>query len=187
MNWTKVNERPWPLILIKAHVLSLVDCIYQLFYPWLQQFLKIHCFNFFLYKSIQDQIWSCCKIGQDQSWGIIWTNLVALEYPMLHTKLSAFRFQRRRFLKDFTIYGHGSHLSHVTWTIWTSFCFLIPRRLHIKFGFNQPSDYWGKKVKKYKCIEPEWLGPRSINDLDLWYSWSFMYSFSWLHLPTLIS
>ena len=27
-------------------------------------FWKIHCFIFFLYKSIQDQIWSCHKIGQ---------------------------------------------------------------------------------------------------------------------------
>ena len=39
--------------------------------------------------------------------------------------------------------------------------------------------------KKFKNIESEWFGP--MNDLDLWYSWSFMYSFRWLHLPTFIS
>ena len=31
------------------------------------------------------------------------------------------------------------------------------------------------------------LGPRSMNDTDLWYSYRFIYSFSWLHLPTLTS
>ena len=46
-------------------------------------FWKIYCFTFFPYKSIQDQIWRCRKIGQPRV--IIWTNLVELEYPMLHT------------------------------------------------------------------------------------------------------
>ena len=32
LNWTKVNEWPWPLVLIKPHELILVDCIYQLLY-----------------------------------------------------------------------------------------------------------------------------------------------------------
>ena len=33
------------------------------------------------------------------------------------SRLLAFQFQRRRFLKVFTIYGHGGHLSQVTMTI----------------------------------------------------------------------
>ena len=45
------------------------------------------------------------------------------------------------FLKVFTIYGYGGHLGHVTWTIYTSFCFPFPRRLHIKFGFDWPSGF----------------------------------------------
>ena len=49
-------------------------------------FWKIHCFTFFPYKSIKDQIWTCCKKGQGQPRVIIWTNLVVLEHPMLHTK-----------------------------------------------------------------------------------------------------
>ena len=39
-------------------------------------FWKIHCFNFFPYKSIADQIWPCRKVGQRQPRGIIWRNLV---------------------------------------------------------------------------------------------------------------
>ena len=41
--------------------------------------------------------------------------------------------------------------------------------------------------KKFKNIEYERLGQRSVNHLDLWYSQSLMYSFSWLHLPTFVS
>ena len=36
----------------------------------------------------------------------------------------------------------------------------------MKFGFNRLSGYMGKK---FKNIESERFGPRSINDLDLWY------------------
>ena len=32
------------------------------------------------------------------------------------------------FLKVFTIYGHGGHLGHVTWTIYINFCSLFQRR-----------------------------------------------------------
>ena len=45
---------------------------------------------------------------------------------MLHTK---FRENRptgsgeEYFLRVFTIYGCGSHLGHVTWTIYINFCF----------------------------------------------------------------
>ena len=50
-------------------------------------FWKIHCFTFFPYKSIRDQIWPCCKIGQGQSRVIIWANLLGLDHPMMHTKI----------------------------------------------------------------------------------------------------
>ena len=49
-------------------------------------FWKIHCFTFFSYKSIRDQIWPCHKIGQGQPRVIIWINLVVLEHQMLPTK-----------------------------------------------------------------------------------------------------
>ena len=34
------------------------------------------------------------------------------------------------------------------------------------------------KEKKFENVNLSELGPRSINDLDLWYSYRFMYSFS---------
>ena len=41
--------------------------------------------SFSPYKSIRDQIWPCCKIGQGQPRVIIWTNYDGPEFPMLHT------------------------------------------------------------------------------------------------------
>ena len=38
--------------------------------------------------------------------------------------------------EDFTIYGHGSHLGHVTKTIFINRCYLFPRTFHTKFGFD---------------------------------------------------
>ena len=109
-------------------------------------FWKIHCFTFFPYKSTRDQIWPCCKIGQGQPSVIIWTNLVVLEYPMLHTKFQGHRPFGSREEDSLRFYGHGGHLGHVIRTVWTNFCFPIPRRLHMKFGFNWPSGFWGEDV-----------------------------------------
>ena len=41
----------------------------------------------------------------------------------------------------FTIYGHGGHLGHVTWTIYRNFCSLFLRMLHMKFDFDWPSGF----------------------------------------------
>ena len=67
---------------------------------------------------------------------------------MLHTK---FRGNRPVgsgdfCFKVFTIYGHGGHLGHVTWTICINFRSPFPRRLHIKFGFDWPSIFRGEDV-----------------------------------------
>ena len=47
----------------------------------------------------------------------------------------------RRFLKVFTIYGHGGHLDHETQIPGISFCSLCIYRLHMKSGFNRPSGF----------------------------------------------
>ena len=39
----------------------------------------------------------------------------------------------------FTIYGRGGHLGHVTQMLQINFRSPYPRRLHIKFGFDQSS------------------------------------------------
>ena len=75
----------------KASCTHLVDCIYQLLCHRLQYFPKNPLFNFFPYKSIGDQIWPCRKIAQGQNKVIIWTNLVVLEYPMVHTNSQGHR------------------------------------------------------------------------------------------------
>ena len=89
---------PWPLVLIKLHVhIKLTAPTNTNFYITnYNSFWKIHCFNFFPYKRIGDQM-----IG-------------------------------RVFIEE----------------------------------------------KKFKNIESERFGPRSVNDLDLWYSCRCMYSFS---------
>ena len=76
---------------LRASCTHLVDCIYQLWYHRLQKFLKTHCFTFFPYKTIMDQIWHGRKTGQGQPIGIIWINFVVLEYPVLHTNFQSHR------------------------------------------------------------------------------------------------
>ena len=68
---------------------------------------------------------------------------------MLHTMFRENRLTgsgEEDFLKVFTIYRHGSHLGHVTWTIYIKFRSPFPRRLHIKFAFDWPSGFRGEDV-----------------------------------------
>ena len=68
---------------------------------------------------------------------------------IISEKSTVFTFsyrKRRRFFKVFTIYWHGGHLGHVTWTIYINFRSPFPRRLHIKFGFDWPSGFRGEDV-----------------------------------------
>ena len=60
---------------------------------------------------------------------------------MLHAKFCGNQTigSEKDFLRVCTIYGHGSHLGHVTQLSRTNFSFPYPRRLHIKFGFDWPS------------------------------------------------
>ena len=63
----------------------------------------------------------------------------------------------------FTIYGHGGHLGHVTWTIYTNFRSPFPRRLHIKFGFDWPSGFRGED---FEIVKGQTDGPRT--DAEAW-------------------
>ena len=51
-----------------------------------------------------------------------------------------------KILKVFTTYGHGGHLGHETWTIYTKFLASFPRRLHKKFGFEWTSGFRGEDL-----------------------------------------
>ena len=57
----------------------------------LQQFLKNVLFYLFFIQKHKDQTWPCRIIGQGQLMVIIWTNLVVLEHPMLHTNFQGHR------------------------------------------------------------------------------------------------
>ena len=46
----------------------------------------------------------------------------------------------------YTVYRHGGNLGHVTWTININFLYPLPRRFHIKFGFDWPSSFRGEDV-----------------------------------------
>ena len=119
-------------------------------------FWKIHCFQFFLKKSLSYQIWPCRKIGQGRSRIINWTNHDGLKSPMLHTK---FRGNRpagsgEDFWKVFTIYWRGGHLGHVTSIILSDFHFLVPESFHINFNSDRQSSFWKNPVWIFVCTRP---------------------------------
>ena len=67
------------------------------------------------------------------------------------------QFWRRRFLKVFTIYGHGGQLGQWTTTILAVFCFPILRWLHMKFEHNWLRGFKGGRLKfstifPFKCM-----------------------------------
>ena len=68
---------------------------------------------------------------------------------MLHAKFQDHRISgsgEEEFFKVFSIYGHGGHLGHVTWTIYINLLSPLPRRLHIKFGFDWPGGFRGEDI-----------------------------------------
>ena len=118
-------------------------------------FWKTHCFTFFPYKSIRNQIWPCRKIEQGQLRIIIWANLVVLEHPMMHTKFQVhwpFGSREEDFLKYFTIYG--SHLGHVTRTVWANFMFPHPTEAPYEIWLWLAQ--WFLKRRCLKCVDDDW-------------------------------
>ena len=106
-------------------------------------FWKIHWFSFF------PKIWPCRKIGPGQLTVTICTSWVVLEYPVQHTKLLGYNYRAiGSGEEDFQMFLHGGHFGYVTWTVWTNFRSPMPRRLHVKFGFNRPSGFRGEDVWK---------------------------------------
>ena len=96
-------------------------------------------------------IWPFHKIGQGQPKVTIYTKYRP-ESLMLHSTYQVslksvymYVFQRR-FLRVFTIYGHGSRLGHVTWTIYTKFGSPFLRMFHMMFGFDWPSSFKGEDI-----------------------------------------
>ena len=54
-------------------------------------------------------------------------------------------FWKKKIIEAFlTIYGHGHHLGHVTWIIYIQISSPFLQMLHMKFGFDWPSDFRGE-------------------------------------------
>ena len=81
----------------------------------------------------------------------------------------------------FTIYGRGGHLGHVTSIMSSDFHFLVPESLQTKFGLDRNSSF------RFEFLYVHDLGPRSSDDLDLQYSYTFINSIRCLLLLTFMS
>ena len=63
---------------------------------------------------------------------------------MLHTKFRGNRpagSGEKDFWRVFTIYGHGSHLGHVTSIMSSDFHFLVLESFHTNFGSDRHSSF----------------------------------------------
>ena len=71
------------------------------YYIDFNDFWEIYSLSFFPYKRLRKQIWPCHKIGQCQPKVIIWTELVILEHPIMHTKfrVNGLLVTEKKFLK----------------------------------------------------------------------------------------
>ena len=141
-------------------------------------FWNIHHFTLFPYKSIRDQIWPCRKIGQGQLRVIIWINLEVLEYPMLHTNFQghwSFGSREEDFLRFLPCMGMAAIL--VMWHRPFEQTFVPLSRGGSTWNLASIGLEVSKK-KKFENMNQSDLGWRSVKDLDLWYSYKFMYWFS---------
>ena len=161
----------------KASWTHLVDCIYQLLYNRLQLFLKkILCLTFFPYKSIRGQIWPWHKTGQGHPSDIIWSNLVVLEFPMLHTNFHGHRpFGSREddFFRFLTYMGMAANL--VRWNHLIKLSFPHPMEAPLKIWLQSVKQFLRKK--KWKC----WIWVSL--DQGQWMTLTFdIHIGSWTHL-----
>ena len=81
----------------------------------------------------------------------MYTKFVELDSPIRHAKFQVLWMSGSReeyFLCFYTIYEHGGHLGHVTMAIYTNFRSPFQWKLHMKFGFDVPSDF-GEDLRKW--------------------------------------
>ena len=173
MTLAKVTKWPWPL----AYISNWHDFISIPKSTITTQKWKFLAFQF---KCPWNQNWPCRKIGQGQPTVMIYIIFVVLQTLMLHAKFQgnfAQWFWRRRFFKVLSIFEHGGHLGHVTWTIYIIFLSPFPRRLHIKFACNRPSGFGEDVWKCERTTTDDDAGRR-----DHWYTISSPTSF-WPEAP----
>ena len=115
-------------------------------------FRKINSFNFFVYKSLSDQILSWRKIGQKQYSVIIWMIFVVFVFLMLYTKFQGHRSVGYR-EEHWLIFNH----IWAWWPRWScdqvhlnNFSSPIYGGPHMKFGYNWPSGFRREVVWNYR-------------------------------------
>ena len=73
----------------------------------------------------------------------------------------------------FTIYGHGGHLGHVTWTIYKNLRSSFLRMLHMKFGFDWPAV---SEKEIFEIVDDDDDGRRRRSDDGAWRSYKLTFS-----------
>ena len=68
--------------------------------------------------------------------------------PILHTKFQGNQSigTGEGFLNDFTIYGHGSHICHVTKLIFINLNFLVPKSYRLEYFLKTSFDFFSYKA-----------------------------------------
>ena len=126
------------------------------------------CISPFSHKKHKGPIWPCRKLGQGQPRVIIWTNLVVLEYPMLHTNFQGHRLFGSReedFFKRFLPYM-GMTAILVMWPGPFEQTFILPSHGGSAWNLASISQAISKE-KKFENVNLSDLGSRSINDFDI--------------------
>ena len=141
---------------------------------------KKYCFTFFPYKSKRDQIWYCRKLGLGHPRVIIWTNQVVLEYQCC---IQTFKLIDLLVPEKMIFWG----FYHI-WAWRPSWSCDLHRLIKLSFPYpiKAPHTIWLQSDKQFQRKRnldlAMWnltdLGPRSMNDIELWYSYKFMSSFS---------
>ena len=118
------------------------------------------------YEFAFSHVWRRRVKGQGQPKVIIWTTLILLEYPMLHTNYQCHRLigSGEEFESILTIFGHKGPACHVTPTVWANICSFSPRRLNKIW----PSGFWDSRCLKLSHFNsPSVKG--QIMTLTFWY------------------
>ena len=160
-----LTEWPWPLVTTYLHLVIQLTIYSKYCTLDLNSFWKSHCLSIFPYKSLTYQSWQCHKLGQGQRMVIICITNDGPKRPMLRSKFQGHRPSGSEEEDFWKIFYH----IWAWWPSWSSdidpgltyFHSHIPLRLHMKFGFNKPSSFWGEDVWK------SWRRTGWQNDLDL--------------------
>ena len=155
--WTKDNEWPWPWVVINCHVLIYLTICTNFHLINFNSFLEIYSLIIFPYKNKRDQIWplllkcrsrstKCHHLNKIGS-----TQVINAAYQV--SRSSAFWFQRKRFVKVFTI----------IWAWWPSWSCDIYHLYSISFSHPMEALHnlvsiglAVSKEKKFENVVSEW-------------------------------